>query len=315
MNPGVEEQCNNGVDDNCSGVDNEPGSLGCIEYWLDADGDNYGNPDTRGCACTPPAGAVFNDDDCADTAFDVNPGAPERPDGVDNNCNGTLDEGTIAFDNDGDGYCAGTVCTPQPGGTPLGGDCDDQEPRVSPGATEVCNSGLDENCNRRQDEGFDAIGCTTYFLDEDGDDYGTNQSRCTCGASGGSDYTALNSDDCYDGNADAYPGQSRMFGTDRGDGRFDYDCDGDEEQLWPDEAQCECKIVFLILPIVVDPFIAGWKDTVPECGRPGDWYEFCEWFSIDAGSTGIPGTELSFCLPIEGLAQQGTDVRQTQRCN
>lgn len=32
--------------------------------------------------------------------------------------------------------------------------------------------------------------------------------------------------DCYDNNANAKPGQTAYFGTNRGDGSFDYDCDG-----------------------------------------------------------------------------------------
>lgn len=37
-----------------------------------------------------------------------------------------------------------------------------------------------------------------------------------------------NGDDCYDGNGNAKPGQMEFFPMERGDGSFDYDCDGEE---------------------------------------------------------------------------------------
>ncbi|HUU04032.1 MAG TPA: MopE-related protein [Myxococcota bacterium] len=60
-------------------------------------------------------------------------------DGIDNDCNGEIDE--IDGDSDGWGLCQG--------------DCDDSDPNVHPGATEECN-GIDDNCNGFIDEGFDA---------------------------------------------------------------------------------------------------------------------------------------------------------------
>ncbi|HEU5179852.1 MAG TPA: MopE-related protein, partial [Candidatus Polarisedimenticolia bacterium] len=86
--------------------------------------------------------------DCNDTNPAVHPGAPEICDGLDNNCNGTVDE---IVDADTDGF------------TNCGGDCNDSNPAVHPGATEVCN-GIDDDCDNAVDEsmpdadgdGFDA---------------------------------------------------------------------------------------------------------------------------------------------------------------
>ena len=62
------------------------------------------------------------------------------------------------------------------------------------------------------------------YLDADGDTYGTG-ALTSCAPQTGS-YTASNNTDCYDSNVNAYPGSSYCGGTNRGDGSFDYDCNG-----------------------------------------------------------------------------------------
>ena len=91
----------------------------------DADGDGYGDPGTPNCDAGPEA-------DCDDADASVHPGANEDPcDGIDSDCDGTLDE---LGDADGDGY---SLCQ---------GDCDDSDPSAHPGASEICD-GVDNNCN------------------------------------------------------------------------------------------------------------------------------------------------------------------------
>lgn len=72
-------------------------------------------------------------EDCDDTNASVNPGAVEdSTDGVDNNCDGTVDETT---DLDNDGFAA-----PE--------DCNDSDPTIYPGAYEhTAGDGIDSNCN------------------------------------------------------------------------------------------------------------------------------------------------------------------------
>lgn len=87
--------------------------------------------------------ATCGGQDCDDTNPFVNPSATEECDGIDNNCDGVIDEGCpCTTDNDEDGY-TDEACG--------GDDCDDTNPLVYPGATEECD-GVDNNCDEVVDE-------------------------------------------------------------------------------------------------------------------------------------------------------------------
>lgn len=63
-------------------------------FYEDADGDGYGNPDVSVTACLQPNGYVSNADDCNDAEPAAHTGMAEiLYDGIDNNCDGNLDEG------------------------------------------------------------------------------------------------------------------------------------------------------------------------------------------------------------------------------
>lgn len=93
--------------------------------------------------------------DCDDTNDAVFPGADERCDGLDNDCDEAIDEepidGLSAYlDGDGDGFGGGeatVTCALGDGYVEVGGDCDDDAAAVNPDAEEVCSNGVDDNCD------------------------------------------------------------------------------------------------------------------------------------------------------------------------
>lgn len=96
--------------------------------------------DEEACVDTDEDGWSVDCNDCNDDDPDVNPGAEEICNEIDDNCNELVDEG---FDTDADGF---TTCD---------GDCDDTDPSVNPDAPEICN-GIDDNCDGNTDEGCTA---------------------------------------------------------------------------------------------------------------------------------------------------------------
>ncbi len=130
-------------------------------WYLDSDGDGYGDPAAVTEACERPAQYVDNDEDCDDGDASVYPGATEACNGVDDDCDGETDEGGASGerpwhpDVDGDGYGAGAdvvmACVQPEGYADNGEDCDDGDASVYPGATEACN-GVDDDCDGETDE-------------------------------------------------------------------------------------------------------------------------------------------------------------------
>ncbi len=207
VNPGATEVCND-VDDDCNGTVDD-NATDATTWYADSDADGYGDPTISYARCSGLPGLVTDGTDCDDTDPNVHPGVTELCNGVDDDCDGTVDigaadAGTWYADVDNDGYGDPTVsyvrCTGLPGLTTSGGDCDDTDPSVYPEATELCN-GVDDDCDGTVDIG--AADARAYYLDADGDGYGQG----TASASGCTilDGYATSSDDCDDTNPAVYP--------------------------------------------------------------------------------------------------------------
>lgn len=79
-------------------IDNVYFSNECYTYYADADGDGYGNAEVSILACEATPGYVLDNTDCDDEALAVHPAAAEVPyNGVDDNCDGTIDEGSRVY--------------------------------------------------------------------------------------------------------------------------------------------------------------------------------------------------------------------------
>lgn len=91
VHPGADEFCD-GVDDDCDGQTDESDAVDASVWYADADGDGYGDASSTVTACAEPDGFVENALDCDDTHAQTRPDAGEACDGVDNNCDGDIDE-------------------------------------------------------------------------------------------------------------------------------------------------------------------------------------------------------------------------------
>ena len=154
VHPGALEICN-GIDDDCNGLIDD-GAI--ITWYKDADGDGYGVDDaaTNQQGCTQPDGYSAVAGDCDDTSTAVHPGATEVCNGIDDNCNGVIDDGvqtTYYQDADGDGYGVDNpatnvaACTQPAGYSTVAGDCNDADLAINPAATEINGNNVDENCD------------------------------------------------------------------------------------------------------------------------------------------------------------------------
>lgn len=150
-------------------------------------------------------------------------------------------DGSTSCDRDADGADG-----PQCGGD----DCDDDDPARAPDHVELCNAGVDDDCDELTSEGVDA----------DADHY--------CAGGGPSACCEETEVDCCDTDEDAHPGVTAFFTVERDCGGFDYDCSGAPETQFSGFGGCTCSMSTCSQT-------PGWSGTAPSCGGLGDRVSGC----------------------------------------
>jgi hypothetical protein len=163
---GGAELCN-GRDDNCDGQPDE-GLSPQRDFFLDSDGDGFGQDGARVTACASPPGFVQVGGDCAPFDAAKYPGAPERCNGLDDDCDGVADQAEATLADVGPGFPCTTAqlgacrdgqfsCLPEPGGGVLR-TC---TALLSP-SRERCDN-ADNDCDGLTDEAPDCGGPASFF--------------------------------------------------------------------------------------------------------------------------------------------------------
>ncbi len=192
----------------CAG-DSERGDPCTETFYADTDGDGHGSRTASVTACALPQGYAVVGDDCDDSDPDAHPDAPEICNGVDDDCDFSIDDdvtdaSTWYADVDGDDYGDpdewGVACDAPPGFSGNAGDCNDLDPDIHPDAAEVCDA-VDNDCDIDVDEGLSG---GPWYRDADGDGHGDpSVASDACAAPDG---YAASSDDCDDLHGHAYEG-------------------------------------------------------------------------------------------------------------
>ncbi|MEC7946615.1 MAG: MopE-related protein, partial [Myxococcota bacterium] len=194
------------------------GDCDLVTFWADADGDGFGDPQgaVQACPDAQPDATVDNYDDCNDQDPTV----------------GLVKDWYI--DGDGDGHgAAGSdpvpACAQPAGYVARAGDCDDASADVNPDAVEVCNEGVDDDCNGDADDadaGLDVATQGIWWTDADGDGFGDPDGAVrACAQPAGAVDDAT---DCVDSDPEVSPGLAEVCGD-----RKDNDCDGTDNGCVP----------------------------------------------------------------------------------
>ncbi len=199
-------------------------------------------------------------------------------------------------DADGDGFfaktstptCSGAAC---PAGTQAtaGTDCNDADAGVYQLVT--CFGGLD--------------------ADNDGFHAGAGASTCT-GAQCPAGTSSLK--DCYDLNANAKPGQFLTYAVSRGDGSFDYDCDGLETKdvFWDCSTSYAGTAACSAVPYSGN---RGYVGASPACGVLGTWRTCAVWGNATCNTVMFQyGACGAGCFPADGGSYSVENVPLAMKC-
>ncbi len=258
---------------------------GTVAPALDWDGDRY-----------------FGPEDCDDWDPDINPGARELCDGVDEDCDGLIDDadddlagGTHYYtDADGDGYGDPATelfaCEAPAGVVTEGGDCDDGDPELHPGATELCDpADVDEDCDGLADDA-DAgpEGTTPFHVDADCDGHGDPDALiAACDAHDG---VVSDDGDCDDTDADVHPSAVEVCD----DADVDEDCDG----LVDDADPSVTETATWYTDLDGDGY-AGAEATISACDLPEGAFASAEDCDDSDAAVSPAGTERCDALDVD----------------
>jgi|GEM_PF-3507049 len=193
-----------GANELCDGVDNDCDGVIPPTELEDNDADGV-----TGC-----------EGDCDDEDAAVFPGqAEDCSNGIDDNCNGEVDEAT---DADGDGYGA---CD----------DCDDTNPNMNPGQTEDTCNGVDDDCDGELDPGE---------IDGDGDGFFGCQGDCD----DANDLVFPDAEEVCDGfdndcDGEFHPEEGEANDADGDGSPLCFDCDDEDPDVFPGAEEDECEAV------------------------------------------------------------------------
>lgn len=275
INPSVIEICNE-IDDDCDAIIDDGVQT---QYYVDLDGDGFGNELSSIMACSLPVGYVIDHTDCDDANLNINPSAIEVCNSIDDNCNGLIDDGalnTFYADADGDGYgdplVIGYACLLPVGYVVDNTDCNDADALAHPGQT--------------------------WYIDTDEDQYGDGSLLIQCARPLHGYVTSELIDvhaDCNNANADIFPGAVELCNTldDNCNGTVDEgvmltfyaDTDGDGFGD-PTATLLACEIA------------AGYVIDNTDCDDNNSIYHPGQVYFIDEDADGYSnGTQTISCLP------------------
>lgn len=154
INPSADERCDE-IDNDCDTLidDDDEEVRGAPRWHRDNDRDGYGAQFDIKEACKQPSKYVEDGSDCDDDNEEVNPGMTEVcGNELDDDCEGTVDEGKWYYDLDDDGYGDETAapsleCEQPANTTTVRKDCDDTRADVNPDMHEICGDELDQDCD------------------------------------------------------------------------------------------------------------------------------------------------------------------------